>query len=57
MTATKRQRRVQAREERANVGMPTTILVRPGGEVADVWVGGLDAETLRQLISDELGVA
>jgi thiol-disulfide isomerase/thioredoxin len=39
------------------LGMPTTILVRPGGEVADVWVGGLDADALRQLIADELGVA
>lgn len=38
------------------VGMPTTIFVRPGGEVAEVWVGGLDADTLRQLIVDELGV-
>ncbi len=38
------------------VGMPTTILVRPGGEVAEVWVGGLDADTLRGLIADELGV-
>jgi cytochrome c biogenesis protein CcmG/thiol:disulfide interchange protein DsbE len=35
-------------------GMPTTVLVRPGGEVADVWVGPLDAPTLRELIAREL---
>lgn len=37
-------------------GMPTTIFVLPGGEIADVWVGGLDATTLSRLISEELGV-
>ena len=38
------------------VGMPTTILVRPGGEIAEIWVGGLDATSLEQLIADDLGV-
>ncbi len=38
------------------VGMPTTILVRPGGEIAEVWVGGLDATTLERLIAEDLGV-
>ena len=38
------------------VGMPTTILVRPGGEIAEVWVGGLDAASLEQLIAKDLGV-
>jgi thiol-disulfide isomerase/thioredoxin len=38
------------------VGMPTTILVRPGGQIAEVWVGGLDATSLEQLIADDLGV-
>lgn len=38
------------------VGMPTTILVRPGGEIAEVWVGGLDAASLERLIAENLGV-
>lgn len=38
------------------VGMPTTILVRPGGEIAEVWVGGLDAASLERLIAQDLGV-
>jgi len=38
-------------------GMPTTILVRPGGEIAEVWVGGLDAASLERLIAEELGVS
>lgn len=37
-------------------GMPTTVFVRPGGEIAEIWVGGLDAETLEQLIGEHLGV-
>lgn len=38
------------------LGMPTTVFVRPGGEIADVWVGELDAATLSELIADHLGV-
>jgi thiol-disulfide isomerase/thioredoxin len=38
------------------VGMPTTILVRPGGEIAEIWVGGLDAASLEQLIAQDLDV-
>lgn len=37
-------------------GMPTTIFVRPGGEIADVWVGGLDQTSLEGLITQDLGV-
>ncbi|MCI0632582.1 MAG: TlpA family protein disulfide reductase [Actinobacteria bacterium] len=37
-------------------GMPTTIFVRPGGEIAEIWVGALDAGTLRQLVADNFGV-
>lgn len=36
-------------------GMPTTIFVRPGGEIADVWVGALDAASLERLIEQDLG--
>jgi len=39
------------------VGMPTTIFVRPGGEIAEVWVGALNAEALQQLVVDLFGVA
>lgn len=39
------------------VGMPTTIFVRPGGEIADIWVGGLDAATLQDLVAEHFGVA
>ncbi len=38
------------------VGMPTTIFVRPGGEIADIWVGGLDAATLQDLVAEHFGV-
>jgi len=38
------------------VGMPTTIFVRPGGEIAEVWVGALDADTLQQLVADHFGI-
>ncbi len=38
------------------VGMPTTIFVLPGGEIADVWVGGLDVASLERLIAQDLGV-
>ena len=37
-------------------GMPTTIFVRPGGEIADVWVGQLSADALQGLVSDHFGV-
>jgi hypothetical protein len=33
-------------------GMPTTIFVRPGGEIGEIWVGALDAGTLQQLVAD-----
>ena len=38
------------------VGMPTTIFVRPGGEIAEVWVGALDADALQQLVADHFGI-
>jgi thiol-disulfide isomerase/thioredoxin len=38
------------------LGMPTTVFVRPGGEIADVWAGGLDAESLMQLVAEHFGV-
>lgn len=38
-------------------GMPTTIFIRPGGEIADVWVGQLSADALQQLIADHFGIA
>jgi thiol-disulfide isomerase/thioredoxin len=37
-------------------GMPTTILVRPGGEIAEVWVGALNADALQQLVADHFGI-
>lgn len=37
-------------------GMPTTVFVRPGGEIAEVWQGALDEASLRQLIDRLLGV-
>lgn len=39
------------------VGMPTTIFVRPGGEIAEVWVGQLSADALQGLIADHFGIA
>jgi thiol-disulfide isomerase/thioredoxin len=39
------------------IGMPTTVFVRPGGEIAEVWVGALDEASLRQLLDEHLGVA
>lgn len=38
------------------VGMPTTIFVRPGGEIAEVWVGPLDADALRELVAEHFGI-
>ncbi|GIU99145.1 MAG: hypothetical protein KatS3mg014_0761 [Actinomycetota bacterium] len=40
-----------------STGMPTTVLVRPGGEIAEIWIGALNAETLEQLIAERLGVS
>lgn len=37
-------------------GMPTTIFVRPGGEIADVWVGPLNADALKELVADHFGI-
>lgn len=37
--------------------MPTTVFVRPGGGIADIWVGGLDAATLQDLMAEHFGVA
>lgn len=39
------------------LGMPTTVFIRPGGEIAEVWVGALNAEALQSLVADHLGVA
>ena len=39
------------------LGMPTTIFVRAGGEIADVWVGTLDADALRRLVAEHFGIA
>jgi thiol-disulfide isomerase/thioredoxin len=39
------------------VGMPTTIFVLPGGEIADVWVGGLDRASLEALVQQHFGIA
>jgi thiol-disulfide isomerase/thioredoxin len=41
----------------AGQGMPTTVLIRPGGEIADVWVGPLNADALRGLVADHFGIA
>jgi thiol-disulfide isomerase/thioredoxin len=38
-------------------GMPTTIFVRAGGEIADVWVGQLSGDALQGLMSEHFGVA
>ncbi|MEX0991197.1 MAG: TlpA disulfide reductase family protein [Actinomycetota bacterium] len=37
-------------------GMPVTIFVRPGGEIAHIQQGAFDAESLRQSIQTYLGV-
>jgi thiol-disulfide isomerase/thioredoxin len=37
-------------------GMPTTIFIRPGGVIADVWVGQLNADALQELIADHFGI-
>ena len=37
-------------------GMPTTVFIRPGGEIADMWAGALDAQALRQLVAEHFGV-
>jgi thiol-disulfide isomerase/thioredoxin len=38
-------------------GMPTTIFIRPGGRIAEIWVGALDADALQQLVADLFGVS
>ena len=38
------------------LGMPTTVFIKPGGEIAEVWVGALNAGALRDLVADHLGV-
>jgi thiol-disulfide isomerase/thioredoxin len=38
-------------------GMPTTVFVRPGGEIAEIWQGALDEASLQQLIEQHLGVS
>jgi thiol-disulfide isomerase/thioredoxin len=37
-------------------GMPTTVFIRAGGEIAYVYSGGIDEATLRSLIARYLGV-
>ena len=39
------------------LGMPTTVFIRPGGQIADIWVGGMNAEVLEQLILEHFDVA
>jgi thiol-disulfide isomerase/thioredoxin len=38
-------------------GMPTTVFVLPGGEIAEIWVGALDADALQQLVADLFGIS
>jgi thiol-disulfide isomerase/thioredoxin len=38
------------------VGMPTTIFVRPGGEIAEVWVCALNADALQQLVAEHFDI-
>ena len=40
----------------ASNGMPTTLFVRPGGRIAYIQVGALDAASLEQDIATYLGV-
>jgi len=40
-----------------STGMPTTIFIRPGGRIAYIQVGALDAGSLRQVIEQYLGVS
>lgn len=40
----------------AGQGMPTTVLIGPGGEIASVQVGQLSADDLPELIGSRLGV-
>jgi len=37
-------------------GAPAAIFVRPGGEIAEVWVGALNADGLRELVAEHFGV-
>ena len=38
-------------------GMPTTIFIRPGGEIAEIWVGALDADALQRLVAELFGIS
>jgi peroxiredoxin len=38
------------------VGMPTTFLISPEGEIVEQHTGELDEDELRDLLRDELGV-
>jgi thiol-disulfide isomerase/thioredoxin len=40
-----------------STGMPTTIFIRPGGQIAYIQVGALDAGNLRRAIERYLGVS
>ncbi len=44
-------------ETTGSIAMPTTVLVSPSGELVDTFAGALDAESLAELIEDELGVS
>ncbi len=44
-------------EATGSIAMPTTAFVSPSGELVDTFAGALDAESLAELIEDELGVA
>jgi cytochrome c biogenesis protein CcmG/thiol:disulfide interchange protein DsbE len=37
-------------------GVPTTLVLRPDGEILDTVVGAMDEEHLRELLTDQLGV-
>ncbi len=43
--------------ELGGVGMPVTLLVDENGTIVETRTGGLDADELRALLSDELGVS
>ena len=40
-----------------STGMPTTLFIRPGGQIAFIQVGALDPTSLRQAIQQYLGVS
>ncbi len=39
-----------------SAGMPTTLFIKPGGQVAEVYVGPLDPQALQQHIQQDFGV-